>query len=67
MFAEIKDLQQNHPNGKFCRVKDSKVLRMNMTNFNLLVYYSKTKLAGDWQHTGENTHVYGDVYEQMGH
>ena len=66
ILVEIAELYQYSPHGKLYRIKEKKGHRLTMEQFNLFVFYSKTKLAGEWQKTGENTHVFSDVFVQMG-
>ena len=63
--VEVTERQQFFPNGKLYRIKGRKGHRLNMDQFNLFVFYSKTKLAGEWQKSGENTHLFSDVYAKM--
>ena len=65
LHVEISELQQYHPQGKLYRIKGRKGHRLNMDQFNLFVFHSKTKLTGEWQKKGDNTHLFSDIYAKM--
>ena len=65
--VEIAERCQYYPNGKLYRIPDRKGIRMTMDQFNLFVFHSVAKLVGEWQQSGENTHVFGDFYARWCH